>query len=287
MLGPCASSSPSCWRRSGAPSATEPTSPPRTCSCATSWLGLTRPTRRKARLHTRDKLIWVLARRLRRDWRRHPVLVRPETVVRPVAVGHGNSVTRGGLVWLRCDGDSVGPLPAPLPAHRAAPLAGASGAGARMTPDSGAGGSAADAAVAMAAPDAVLTQASSTLGGATRRRGREHRDRASARAFFEHAIARRGMRPRVVITDQHAAYPRALRRRTWRADPPPDGPPPRSGRDDQGHRTVARADQGPPALDAGRAVRCHGAALARGDRGRASDPPWPSRGRWRGASGAP
>ncbi|MGH2351685.1 MAG: integrase core domain-containing protein [Chloroflexota bacterium] len=43
---------------------------------------LTRPTRRKPRLHTRDRLLWVLARRLRRDWRRHLVLVRPETVVR-------------------------------------------------------------------------------------------------------------------------------------------------------------------------------------------------------------
>src|SRR5262245_20392821 len=43
---------------------------------------LTRPTRRRPRLRTRDKLLWVLARRLRRDWRRHLVLVRPETVVR-------------------------------------------------------------------------------------------------------------------------------------------------------------------------------------------------------------
>jgi putative transposase len=43
---------------------------------------LTRPTRRRPRLRTRDKLRWVLARRLRRDWQRHLVLVRPETVVR-------------------------------------------------------------------------------------------------------------------------------------------------------------------------------------------------------------
>ena len=43
---------------------------------------LTRPTRRRPRLRTPDKLLWVLARRLRRDWRRHLVLVRPETVVR-------------------------------------------------------------------------------------------------------------------------------------------------------------------------------------------------------------
>ena len=43
---------------------------------------LTRPTRRRPRLRTRDKRLWVLVRRLRRDWRRHLVLVRPETVVR-------------------------------------------------------------------------------------------------------------------------------------------------------------------------------------------------------------
>jgi transposase-like protein len=46
---------------------------------------------------------------------------------------------------------------------------------------------------------------------------RERRDLASARAFFDQAIARRGVRPTVVITDKHAAYPRAVRRRTWRA----------------------------------------------------------------------
>jgi hypothetical protein len=43
---------------------------------------LTRPTRRRPRLHARDRLLWVLTRRLRRDWRRHLVLVRPETVIR-------------------------------------------------------------------------------------------------------------------------------------------------------------------------------------------------------------
>jgi transposase-like protein len=46
---------------------------------------------------------------------------------------------------------------------------------------------------------------------------RERRDLASARAFFEQAIARRGVRPRVVVTDKHPAYRRAVRRRTWRA----------------------------------------------------------------------
>jgi transposase len=42
---------------------------------------LTRPTRRKPRLRTRDKLLWLLARRLRRDWRRHLVVVTPDTEV--------------------------------------------------------------------------------------------------------------------------------------------------------------------------------------------------------------
>ena len=43
---------------------------------------LTRPTRRRPRLRARDKLVWLLARLVRSDWRRHLVLVRPETVVR-------------------------------------------------------------------------------------------------------------------------------------------------------------------------------------------------------------
>ena len=43
---------------------------------------VTRPTRRRPRLRARDKLVWVLARLVRPDWRRHLVLVRPETVVR-------------------------------------------------------------------------------------------------------------------------------------------------------------------------------------------------------------
>ncbi len=42
---------------------------------------LSRPTRQRPRLRTRDKLLWVLVRWLWRDWRRHLVLVRPETVV--------------------------------------------------------------------------------------------------------------------------------------------------------------------------------------------------------------
>src|SRR2546428_7820371 len=43
---------------------------------------LTRPTRRRPRLRVRDKLFWVVVRALRRDWRRHLVVVRPESVVR-------------------------------------------------------------------------------------------------------------------------------------------------------------------------------------------------------------
>src|SRR5262245_40470441 len=45
---------------------------------------LTRPTRRRPRVRFRrlDQLLWVLARRLRRDWRRHLVVVTPETVLR-------------------------------------------------------------------------------------------------------------------------------------------------------------------------------------------------------------
>src|ERR671929_545601 len=43
---------------------------------------LTRPTRKRPRLRARDKLFWVVVRALRRDWRRHLVVVRPESVIR-------------------------------------------------------------------------------------------------------------------------------------------------------------------------------------------------------------
>ena len=43
---------------------------------------LTRPGRKRPTLRARDKLVWVLAHRLYGDWRRHLVLVRPDTVVR-------------------------------------------------------------------------------------------------------------------------------------------------------------------------------------------------------------
>src|SRR5438874_13321573 len=43
---------------------------------------LTRPTRKRPRLRARDKLFWVVVRALRRDWCRHLVVVRPESVIR-------------------------------------------------------------------------------------------------------------------------------------------------------------------------------------------------------------
>jgi putative transposase len=43
---------------------------------------LTRPTRRRPRLRARDKVFWVLARLVRGDWRRHLVVVRPDSVIR-------------------------------------------------------------------------------------------------------------------------------------------------------------------------------------------------------------
>ena len=39
-------------------------------------------TRRRPQLRRRDKLFWVLVRRLNAEWRRHLVLVSPDTVVR-------------------------------------------------------------------------------------------------------------------------------------------------------------------------------------------------------------
>src|SRR5919199_5118674 len=43
---------------------------------------LTRPTRKPPRLRARDKLFWVVAHTLCRDWRRHLVVVRPESIIR-------------------------------------------------------------------------------------------------------------------------------------------------------------------------------------------------------------
>src|SRR5262245_51070862 len=43
---------------------------------------LTRPTRKRPRLRGRDKLLRVLARLVRLDWRGHLIVVTPDTVVR-------------------------------------------------------------------------------------------------------------------------------------------------------------------------------------------------------------
>ena len=42
---------------------------------------LSRPTRQRPRLRAQDKAFWVLIRWLWRDWRRHLVVARPETVI--------------------------------------------------------------------------------------------------------------------------------------------------------------------------------------------------------------
>ena len=52
---------------------------------------------------------------------------------------------------------------------------------------------------------------------------RERRDLASARAFFVQEIARRGVRPAVVVTDKHPAYRRAIRRHARGARHVPTG----------------------------------------------------------------
>jgi transposase InsO family protein len=42
---------------------------------------LPRPARKRPRLQPFDRAVWALARRLRRDWRRHVLIVRPEPVI--------------------------------------------------------------------------------------------------------------------------------------------------------------------------------------------------------------
>ena len=70
---------------------------------------LTRPTRTRRRLRTRDKLFWVAVRALRCDWRQHLVLVGPESVIRwhrqawqpggpMLRIAH--TVLGGGSAWL-------------------------------------------------------------------------------------------------------------------------------------------------------------------------------------------
>src|SRR6266536_3401879 len=39
-------------------------------------------SQRRPRLRARDRLFWLIVRRLHRNWRRHLLLVRPETVLR-------------------------------------------------------------------------------------------------------------------------------------------------------------------------------------------------------------
>jgi hypothetical protein len=68
---------------------------------------LTRPTRKRSRLRTRDKLFWVVVRALRRDWRRHLVMVRPEKVLSAGTARPGGSSGAGAHAV--CDGNtSVG-----------------------------------------------------------------------------------------------------------------------------------------------------------------------------------
>jgi hypothetical protein len=52
---------------------------------------LTRPTRKRPRLRARARLVWMVVGIFLRDWRRHLVLVRPETVVRWHRKGGGSS----------------------------------------------------------------------------------------------------------------------------------------------------------------------------------------------------
>ncbi len=61
---------------------------------------LTRPTRQRRRVPFRrgDKLLWVIVRFLRRDWRRHLVVVTPDTVVRWHRAGWRLYWRGGGLV---------------------------------------------------------------------------------------------------------------------------------------------------------------------------------------------
>jgi hypothetical protein len=55
---------------------------------------LARPTRKRPRLRAGDKLVWVLARLLRRGWRRHLVVVTPDRSSGGTAAG--GACSRGG-----------------------------------------------------------------------------------------------------------------------------------------------------------------------------------------------
>ena len=61
---------------------------------------LTRPTRKRPQLHTRDKLFWVVARARCREWRRHLVLVRPESVICVVSLHQHRLLFTHIVTWM-------------------------------------------------------------------------------------------------------------------------------------------------------------------------------------------
>jgi hypothetical protein len=50
--------------------------------------------KRRLRLRGRDRLLWIVVRRLQPDWRRYLLFVRPETVIR--RIGRAGVPTGGG-----------------------------------------------------------------------------------------------------------------------------------------------------------------------------------------------
>ena len=81
---------------------------------------LTRPTRsrRQARLHLWDKLLWIIARRFCAGWRGHLSFVTPETVVRWHRQGW--RCTQHRVACIRTS-EPVGVGSDPLPAHISEP----------------------------------------------------------------------------------------------------------------------------------------------------------------------
>jgi len=61
-------------------------------------------SRPRPRLKTRDRLFWLVARRLDRDWKQHLILIRPETVVGCIDAA-GGSTGAGAQVttWVGLD----------------------------------------------------------------------------------------------------------------------------------------------------------------------------------------
>src|ERR671931_527927 len=65
---------------------------------------LRRPTRKRPRPRGGDRVFWLLGRLVRHDWRQHPVLGTPKTVVRWHRRGWQLSAERpSGLVRIRQD----------------------------------------------------------------------------------------------------------------------------------------------------------------------------------------